>query len=246
MPRSAHVPVRAHRKLRPREVGVLLPALRGQAAGTRSRGRRDGGHQSGGTARARSVLSAATAPLHPRGTGSRDGSGEGLGRRAEGPAAPHPGVEGPPGERSRTSGPPRARRWLQPGSGRRAETRGPDRPESRPAGPAGRAVRGARWARGGSGQEQRGAGRQRLQPVPASSRVSGNVPRPGFARGPRALPGSPSPARERPALLEGRPAPRRDWAGPGDAARAAGRSVRAPCGQPACPVPGRSAEGCGV
>lgn len=47
------------------------------------------------------------------------------------------------------------------------------------------------------------------------------------------------PARERPALPEGRPALRGDWAGLRDAAGLPGS--RAPCGQPACPVSGRSA-----
>lgn len=78
------------------------------------------------------------------------------------------------------------------------------------------AFRGVRWIWvPGRKKGERMAG---FQSVPATSRVSRNVPRPGLVSTPRAVPGSPSPARERLALLEGRPAPRGDWAGPGDAA----------------------------
>lgn len=65
-----------------------------------------------------------------------------------------------------------------------------------------------------------GTGRQRPQPVPATSRVSWNVPKPSLVSAPSPVPGGPSPARECLASLEGRPAPGGAGAGTGGEAGA--------------------------
>lgn len=108
-----------------------------------------------------------------------------------------PGVRGAPWGRGRPTG-----RWSHA------------RPRRRPGAPGGQDSRGGGGACGGvrwiwPGQEageRDGSG----SAVPATSRVSRNVPRPGLVSTARAVPGSPSPALERLALLEGRPAPAGD------------------------------------
>lgn len=162
-PRSAHVPVCVHGKLRPREAGVLLVALRGQAArdcgvrGPVARG--DVTEAEPGPGRGQSLGSLfflrprpPCTPVAP-GAGMAPGRGRSAGQRvrrlralglraaqesrAAPPDLPVPGAPGQVGSQVPAA-------VQSPGAR-------PD-PRASPAATAGRAVRGACWARGGPGQ----------------------------------------------------------------------------------------------
>ncbi|XP_058546029.1 lymphocyte-specific protein 1 isoform X3 [Neofelis nebulosa] len=92
--------------------------------------------------------------------------------------------------------------------------------QSRARGPRGVRKTGVRPGRG------MGTGRQRPQPVPATSRMSWNVPKPSLVSAPSPVPGGPSPARERLASLEGRPAPGGAGAGTGGSRLSGARKMR--------------------